>query len=134
ELERLLHGHHRLHALERLEQPEIRAAALLADGGDDGLELPADDMGRVAHLRDSTTDIADLDVAGSGPQHDDHGRLLRGTNESAAGCSPAALVSSLSPRAGDPSARGSSRSAHRSQWADGRKVKVRPPTRGDSPA
>src|SRR6266436_10348315 len=77
ELERLLHGHDRLHRLHRFEEAEIRPAPLLAHGGDDGLELAADNVRRIAHLRDATADVVDGRVPDTRFQDDDHSDLPR---------------------------------------------------------
>jgi hypothetical protein len=72
QLERLLDGHDRLDRLHRLEEAEIRTAALLAHCGHDGLELAADDVRRVAHLRHATAYIFDSVVPDTRLEHDDH--------------------------------------------------------------
>ena len=154
QLERLLHRHDRLDGLHRLEQAQVGPAALLADRGHDGLELAADHVGAVAHLGDAAAHLVHVGVADAGLEHDDHAfplllalLVMRGSsaptppgrghllaeNKNAAGWLPAASICSLAPRAGS-SARGSFRSAHGSQEADGGKVKIRTATRGCWPS
>src|SRR4030095_9460918 len=77
ELEGLLHGHHRLPRLHRLEETKMRAPPLFAHRGHDGLELAPDNVRGIAHLGDATAHVVDRGVPDTRFQDDDHSDLPR---------------------------------------------------------